>query len=66
MMMSPVGVVPSPRVCRGGCDDDDVPVGKNGEVVVRSYHGDIAFGAGGRCERGVQLCRCHLPDYIVA
>ena len=46
-MTSPVGVVPSARRLRGVCDDDDVAVGKDGEVVVRADHGDIAFGAGG-------------------
>ena len=35
--------------------DDEMAVGKNGEVVVRSNHGDIAFGAG-----GAQRARCSV------
>ena len=66
MMTSPVGVVPSARGFRGAGDDDDMAVGKYGEIVMRANHGDIAFGASGGSESGVELRCGHLPDDIVA
>ena len=41
-------------------------VGEDGEVMMRANHGDVAFGAGGGREGGVELRRRHLPDEVVA
>ena len=45
-----------------GGKDDKVPIGNYGEIVVSAENCDIATGAGGSSESGVQLGSAHLPN----
>ena len=46
-------------------DDDEMTVREYDKIMMRANHGDVAFGAGGRREGGVELRGRHLPNEVV-